>query len=95
MYLEHHTVTELYSNVRMAQLFIGADALLHTHTHTHTHTHIRTIMLCSIIFIILAGGEDVMQLVIHAAIIFNYHKRKELINFTLVNVYLWLNNFEY
>jgi hypothetical protein len=70
MYLEHRTVTELYFSVRMAHVFIDADAPLYTHTHMN--------ILCSIIFIILAGGEDKMQLVTQADIIFNDHTRKVL-----------------
>jgi len=62
----------------MAQVFIGADAPLHTHTHTHIHKHTHMIKLCSIIFIILAGREDEVQIVTHAAIIFNDHTRKVL-----------------
>jgi hypothetical protein len=55
----------------MAQVFIDA-----VNTHTHTHTHIIIIIMLHSIFITLAGGENEMQLVPQAAIIFNDEQEK-------------------
>lgn len=64
MYLQYHTLTDLYLNVRRAQVFIDSDPPLNTYIRIII---IIIIMLRSMISIILAEGQNEMRAVTQAA----------------------------